>query len=317
MIAIDIDGTLMPSSGSRVSAGNCEALRAAEAAGIEIVIATGRREAYAMPLVSQVGLNEKSVMVSSNGAVIRGFDGNLIERRFLPAAIARKLCSELREYGTLVFTFDREGAGSLVIENSKQLRGLIERWVDANRPFLTEVYPIESALEGDDLPIQSMVCGGVEQMRKAEEKLRARGLGDLISMHRTEYAARKLSILDLLPLGCSKGTALHRLAQLWSLGREEIMAIGDNLNDLEMLEYAGRAVVMANASEEMLAMAEERGWEVTSSNDQDGVALAVESAVREAALGGASCASSRLPVAGPDGNPGEAESKDTILEWAP
>ncbi len=312
MIAIDIDGTLMPSSGLRVSPRNCEALRAAEAAGIEIVIATGRREAYAMPLVSQVGLNDDSVMVSSNGAVIRRFDRNLISRQFLPAATARKLCSELREYGTLVFTFDRSGAASLVIEDLQQLQQLIGRWVDANRPFLSEVNPIERALEGDDLPIQSMVCGGVEQMRQAEEKLRSRGLGELVSMHRTEYPARELSILDLLPLGCSKGAALQRLAQLWSLGRDEIMAIGDNLNDLEMLEYAGNPVLMANAGEEMLALAQGRGWRLTSSNDQDGVARAVESA-----LGGAMLPPAIPPAQCPEGDSGEAESEDTILEWAP
>ena len=59
------------------------------------------------------------------------------------------------------------------------------------------------------------------------------------------------------------------------------MAIGDNLNDLEMLEYAGRAVVMANASQEMLALAERGGWEVTTSNDEDGVAVAVEEVLRQ------------------------------------
>jgi hydroxymethylpyrimidine pyrophosphatase-like HAD family hydrolase len=59
------------------------------------------------------------------------------------------------------------------------------------------------------------------------------------------------------------------------------MAIGDNLNDVEMLEYAGRAVVMANASEELLGMAQERSWELTASNDDDGVALAVEEVLRQ------------------------------------
>ena len=62
------------------------------------------------------------------------------------------------------------------------------------------------------------------------------------------------------------------------------MAIGDNLNDLEMLEYAGRAVVMANASDEILALARSRGWEITASNDDDGVALAVEDVLRHAAM---------------------------------
>ncbi len=282
LIAIDIDGTLMPSSGSKISQRNCAALRAAEAAGIEIVISTGRRQAYAMPLISQIGLSEASVMISSNGAVVRGFDGTLLDRRFLSIESARQLCSALRGYGTMVFTFDREGAGSLVMENMQQLRGRIERWVEANRPYLTEIEPIERAFDGGEEPIQGMVCGTVSEMRDAEARLRLTEVGSQIAMHRTEYAVRNLSILDLLPPGCSKGAALDSLARIRGIDPNQIMAIGDNLNDLEMLEYAGHAVMMANASEEMLALGRHHGWQTTASNDDDGVALAVEEVVRQA-----------------------------------
>ena len=281
LIAIDIDGTLTPSTGPRISARNCAALQAAEAAGIEIVIATGRRQAFAMPLIAQVGLDENSVMISSNGAVVRGFDGQLLDRRFLPVETARQLCVALRGYGTLVFTFDREGTGSLVIESLKQLHARIDRWVEANRPYLVEVQPIERAFDAGEEPIQGMVCGTVAEMIAAERQLLLSDVAGQIAMHRTEYAARNLSILDLLPPGCSKGAALDSLARIRGLERNQIMAIGDNLNDLEMLEYAGRAVVMANASEEVLALAMRRGWEVTASNDDDGVALAVEEVVRQ------------------------------------
>jgi Cof subfamily protein (haloacid dehalogenase superfamily) len=276
LIAIDIDGTLMPSTGPRISPRNCAALRAAEAAGIEIVIATGRRQAYAMPLIAQVGLSEDSVMISSNGAVVRGFDGGLLDRRFLPVEAARRLCVALRGYGTLVFTFDREGAGALVIESLKQLHARIDRWVDANRPYLVEVQPIERAFDAGEEPIQGMICGTVEEMLTAERELLLSDVAGQIAMHRTEYPARNLSILDLLPPGCSKGAALHSLASIRGLERNQIMAIGDNLNDLEMLEYAGRAVVMANASQEVRQLAQRRGWEITASNDEDGVAQAVE-----------------------------------------
>jgi hydroxymethylpyrimidine pyrophosphatase-like HAD family hydrolase len=281
LIAIDIDGTLMPSTGLRISARNCAALQAAEAAGIEIVIATGRRQAYAMPLIAQAGLHENSVMISSNGAVVRGFDGQLLDRRFLTVETARRLCVALRGYGTMVFTFDREGAGSLVIESLNQLHGRIDRWVEANRPYLLEVQPLERAFDAGEEPIQGMVCGTVAEMVAAERQLLLSDVAGQIAMHRTEYAARNLSILDLLPPGCSKGAALDSLSRIRGLERNQIMAIGDNLNDLQMLEYAGRAVVMANASEEVQALAIRRGWEVTASNDDDGVALAVEGVVRQ------------------------------------
>lgn len=149
-------------------------------------------------------------------------------------------------------------------------------------------------------------------------------MGREISMHRTEYAARSLSILDLLPLGCSKGTALGRLAEIWNLKRGEIMAIGDNLNDVEMLDYAGRPVVMANASEEMLALAREREWEVTAANDEDGVAQAVESVLTEPratprislkSLGPASEGAPEVSVEPHSGNAADTGSEDTMIEW--
>ena len=281
LIAIDIDGTLLPSTGLRISSRNCAALRAAEAAGIEIVIATGRRQAYAMPLIAQVGLDENSVMISSNGAVVRGFGGELLDRRFLPLETARRLAVALRGYGTMVFTFDREGAGALVIEDLKQLHAWIDRWVEANRPYLVEIQPIERAFEVGEEPIQGMLCGTVEEMAVAEKALLLSDLAGQIATHRTEYASRNLSILDLLPLGCSKGAALDCLARIRGLEPDQIMAIGDNLNDLEMLDYSGHGVVMGNASAEIRALAARRGWQVTASNDEDGVALAIEEVLRQ------------------------------------
>jgi hydroxymethylpyrimidine pyrophosphatase-like HAD family hydrolase len=89
---------------------------------------------------------------------------------------------------------------------------------------------------------------------------------------RTQYDHRDLCILDILNRECSKGHALRRWAEERRVSREQIMAIGDNYNDLEMLEFAGLAVVMGNASEEM----KQNGWKVTASNAENGVAQAVE-----------------------------------------
>jgi hypothetical protein len=88
-----------------------------------------------------------------------------------------------------------------------------------------------------------------------------------------------LSIVDILPAGCSKGSALLRLAADRGVRVEEIVAIGDNWNDVSMLEIAGRAVLMGNAPEDLKEMAAERGWVVGKRHDEDGVADVVEAAL--------------------------------------
>ena len=292
MIAIDIDGTLLPSSSATISHRNRKALLAAEAAGVILVIATGRRQTYAQPVVNQIGLGPTNVMLSSNGAVVRSFAGHLIERTLLAAETARQLCGALRPFGqTMVFTFDHEdahAADGLVVEDISALQRMVGKWVDANRPYLAEIAPLERAFDDGKQPIQGMLCGPVGLVRKAEAALAASSLSRELEFHRTEYAERDLGILDLLPPGCSKGTALARLASAHGFQPEEVMAIGDNLNDTDMLDYAGHPRLMRNASADMLTMAATRGWTVTeTSNDEDGVAAAIEAALAANAAVGA------------------------------
>ena len=100
--------------------------------------------------------------------------------------------------------------------------------------------------------------------------------GGLIALNRTEYLERDLSLLDILPAGCSKGAALLRLAASLGIDAAEMMAIGDNWNDLSMLEVAGHPVLMGNAPADLLARASAQGWHVTAPHDRDGVAEAIE-----------------------------------------
>jgi hypothetical protein len=161
----------------------------------------------------------------------------------------------------------------------------------ANEPYISHVAPIERALEGE-APIQMMICGTIERMRTAEVRLLEHpGVCAVgadsdpdaeIALHRTEYPERNLSIVDILPAGCSKGAALLRLAARRGLGAEEILAIGDNWNDLSMLEMAGRRVLMGNAPEDLKREAAERGWAVGRRHDEDGVAEAIEAIMAEA-----------------------------------
>ena len=284
MIVVDIDGTLLPSPGTLVTPRTVRALREAENAGIEIVVATGRRQAYAMPLIAPVELKPKTVLITSNGTVTRTMAGERIDRFLLPIETARALCPVLRPYGTTVFTFDREGPGELVLESLDALHARVALWVQANRASIREVRPLERAFEDGEAPVQGMVCGGVEEMREAEQFLVASELAPHIELHRTEYPSRDLTILDILPPGCSKGAALRRLAKLRCLTPEEVVAIGDNWNDLEMLEFAGRAVVVANGAPDFVDLARRRHWEIAPANDDDGVAQIIENLLAEAGI---------------------------------
>src|SRR5206468_7081146 len=115
----------------------------------------------------------------------------------------------------------------------------------------------------------------VERMRQAQAALLASDVKPDVTVLRTEYPHRDLCIMDVLNRDCSKGHALKRWAEFRGLAAAEVMAIGDNYNDVEMLEFAGVPVVMGNASDEL----KQNGWHVTLGNDQSGVAAALETLV--------------------------------------
>jgi Cof subfamily protein (haloacid dehalogenase superfamily) len=279
LVAIDMDGTLLPTFSQTISPRNARALKAAQEAGITVAIATGRRTNYTAPLLEGLGLRADMPLITSNGAVTRTLGGEALDRSHLQARVARGLCGLLRPFGTLVFTFDRPGRGELLLEDFKLAHERIALWVEANRNAIDVVKPLEKALADGDDPIQGMVCGGLEAMRRAEKALIASELGTACACVRTEYPARDLSILDLMPPGVSKGWALERLAQRLGIDRKETMAIGDNWNDVDMLEWAGQPVLMGNAAEDLRTRAKLRGWKQARPNDADGVGIILEEAV--------------------------------------
>jgi len=279
LVALDMDGTLLATFAQELSRRNAQALRAAQGSGIVVAIATGRRAAYTTPLLEGVGLRADTPLITSNGAVTRTLGGESIDSCHLQAAVARELCGILRPFGTLVFTFDRVGKGELVLEDLEQAHSRIEMWVEANRDAIEVVRPLEKALADGQDPIQGMVTGGLDKMKQAEMALKQSKWHAFCECVRTEYPARDLSILDLLPPGVSKGWALERLATRLGIDRKETMAIGDNWNDLEMLEWSGQAVLMGNAAHELKKRAKLRGWKQAPPNDQDGVAVVLDAEV--------------------------------------
>jgi hypothetical protein len=278
-VAIDLDGTLLPTFAQTLVPRTAQALRAAQQAGITVAIATGRRTNYTVPLLEGHGLRADTPLITSNGAVTRTLGGESIDRCHLEARVARGLCGLLREFGAVVFTFDRPGRGELVLEDLEQAHGRISLWVEANRNAIEVVKPLEDALPDGENPIQGMVTGGLAKMKLAETALKASHWSTSCECVRTEYPARDLSILDLLPPGVSKGWALERLANRLGVDRKATMAIGDNWNDVDMLEWAGQGVIMSNAAQELRTMAKMRGWKQAPPNDREGVAVILERAV--------------------------------------
>ena len=268
LIAIDIDGTLLDSK-VEISPANLDALRRAHEAGVEIVLGTGRRHKFALPIAESLGFD--LWLISSNGAVTRSTRGEAFHQDLLPKDTAIKLCRHMPEFRNhTVLTFNREGMGGIVCENHEHLYGVIQRWMEKNAPYIEYISPIEKALTED--PIQAMFCGPIELMQRAQEQLLASDFTAEFTLLRTQYDERNLCIVDILNAGCSKGHALERWANYRGIDRSEVMAIGDNYNDIEMLTFAGHPVIMGNASEEL----KQNGWTVTLHNDESGVAAAIE-----------------------------------------
>jgi len=268
LLGVDIDGTLLNPE-FKISPGDLAALRRAHGAGVEVVLVTGRRHTFALPIAQQLGLD--LWLISSNGAVTRSLSGETFHRDLLPAETCLRLCERMRDFrGNTVLTFDQEEKGAIVLEHMTELSSSIQRWLEKNLQYIDFVIPIENAITRD--PVQAMFCGSIPRMQQALATLAASGLEKDITVLRTEYPVRDLSMVDVLNQGCSKGHALERWAGYRGIPRNEVMAIGDNYNDIEMLACAGVPFIMGNAVEEL----RRDGWNVTLPNDQNGVAAAVE-----------------------------------------
>jgi hypothetical protein len=272
LIAIDIDGTLLDSN-FQVSSRNLETLRRAHSMGVEIALATGRRHTFALPVARALGFDV--TLISSNGAITKTSEGTLFHRDPLPMPAVLELIAHMTDFRrNLVITFDGDEQGSLLVETLDELNDSIKRWLEKNAQYLRFVHPIEKGLTSD--PIQAMFCGTVKRMTAAQAQLKKnKGLLTRITALKTQYDERDLCMVDILNRGCTKGAALKRWASYKGYRAAEVMAIGDNYNDIEMLEFAGHPYIMGNASEEL----RDRGWNTTLSNNENGVASAVEAAL--------------------------------------
>jgi Cof subfamily protein (haloacid dehalogenase superfamily) len=267
LIALDIDGTLLDSA-SQVPEANRRAIEAAAANGIEIALVTGRRFDFALPVAQQIPC--ALTMIVNNGAVVKSKDGKTHLKRLLPHQTARAVLQLLPEHraGAAV-VFDRVRENQVIYEKIDWEDPRRKAYFARNREFLANVCPLEDCLVED--PIQLMYSGSAAEMRQVASLLRGVPQTLEFSLAMTFYDHRDFGMVDVIQLNCSKGAALAEWTALRGFEREEVMAIGDNFNDREMLEFAGLPIVMANSVPELKML----GWRQTLSNDEGGVAAAI------------------------------------------
>jgi Cof subfamily protein (haloacid dehalogenase superfamily) len=267
LIALDVDGTLLDSRW-QVPEVNRAAIREATGRGIEVALVTGRRFDFAKPVIDQI--DSPLTLIVSGGALVKSRDGRTLVHRLLPRDVAREVLEGTRAFrAAAALVFDRPRAAQVVHEGLDTDDPHRRAYYDRNRDFVQHISPLEDALTDD--PIQVMFSGRFLQMRSLVETLRALPVAERIAVAVTEYESRDFSLVDVNRAGCTKGAALREWAAARGLDRREIMAVGDNFNDLEMLQAAGCPVVMANAVDDLKRL----GWPVTFTNDEGGVAAAI------------------------------------------
>jgi hydroxymethylpyrimidine pyrophosphatase-like HAD family hydrolase len=271
LLAVDLDGTLL-NSRREIPEENLAALCAAAAAGVKIAVVTGRRfpalRRYVEPL--EIAGIDPFVVANSGAFIRRGLAGEILLRRFLPVATAARVLEiAYRETMEPVVHDGPDAEGHLFLREAARALPSMSR-------YLTQSYPQPiwvPALRLERAPVQIGFTGTVGEIRTFASKLEtelARS-GHAASLARTEYVDEDLSLLDVLAPQATKSEALGYLAALMEIEISSTMAIGDNWNDLGMLEGAGLGVLMANAAEELRA----RGLAETRANDEAGVAFAI------------------------------------------
>jgi Cof subfamily protein (haloacid dehalogenase superfamily) len=268
VLAIDIDGTLLDSRG-RLPDVNRDALVEASARGVDIALATGRSFHFTHAVVERLPV--PLTLICNNGAVVKRKDGATDLRHVISRDAARRILDETQHLeDSVALVFDRPGERQIVFERMDWTHPNRRGYYDKNKIYISQSpAPLRDVLTED--PIQVMFNGSVEPMRALVAGLRALPIADQFAVAITEYEARDFALVDVNGPGCSKGATLARWVANRGLTAADVMAVGDNLNDVEMLDFAGTAVVMGNATAALKA----RGYTPTGTNDEGGLATAI------------------------------------------
>jgi Cof subfamily protein (haloacid dehalogenase superfamily) len=278
LLALDLDGTLLDPRG-RISQRNLKAIESARDAGVRVALVTGRRFRDSRPVALELGLDIP--LISHNGALTKHAETlQTVAVLPLPLAAARDALHVGRSNGAdALLSDDHEGLGVLVYDHLSGDNVAVHRYIawatrlhgdDEGGNAVQQVDSLEDYLDHE--PIHLAFSGRCAAMDQLEQLLKSE-LGASVRVLSTKYPAQDFTLVDVVNPAASKGAGVAAAAAELNITAGEIMAVGDNYNDLEMLLFAGTGVVMANAP---LTLREIPGLHPTASNVEDGVALAIE-----------------------------------------
>ncbi|MBI5034318.1 MAG: HAD family phosphatase [Chloroflexi bacterium] len=255
MIACDLDGTLRPLS-AEFSPRLKKVVTQVQESGIRFVLATGRMFRSAEPFARELGIRD--AIICDQGGTIRDAHTNtiLFEKR-MPLELARDVLVHLPTDVAVLVCLDEEFY-------VPRLTDMERSFTESHQKHLHQIPDIATWLPKDPQKIAFVV--EPDDAPALLANLRAR-YGDLAQVVRSHARFVELTHRDV-----SKGKAVEWLAQYWNIPREQVLAMGDQENDVSMIEWAGIGVAMGNAIAEAKAVAQF----IALNDDQDGAAIAIE-----------------------------------------
>jgi Cof subfamily protein (haloacid dehalogenase superfamily) len=277
LLALDLDGTLLDSRG-QIPDQNRQAIREAEGAGVLVTIATGRRFRDARPVGLELELN--APLVTHNGALLKYAESlETVAASLLDLNTTREIVRVGKQFGgNALVSADPHSKGTLLYDKISDDNIPLKRYLDWSERLHGDEAQ-EAVMHVDDLHealpdhevIHISFSGACEPMKHMLAFLNDE-LTNSVTILPTIYPHLDFTLIDILPADASKGTGIEKLATINGLTADNVMAIGDNFNDLGMLEFAGTPVVMGNADADLLNRPE---FYKTDNNNEGGVAAAI------------------------------------------
>ena len=274
LLALDLDGTILDPYG-RLTGSVRRAVDTARRRGLRVVLCTGRRFRTALPAARELEL--AGAIVVHNGVVVKDIEsGRTEDTRYLPADLYPEVLELLRETGPpLVYVDSYHERTDILTERRDRAHPFQNEYLDDNPEFTRVVDDLAASARDDVIMVSTM--GAAETL----EELRALALerfGDSILTHMLINKNYRGHILEFLSPHSGKWPALRAVAAREGIAPEEIAAVGDDTNDVEMIREAGLGIAMGNAVEAARAAADV----VVRSNAEGGAAEAIERVLIEA-----------------------------------